>query len=272
MRYANVNGNQLHKLVRPMALASVVIVIGCVSGQSNAQTGPVMDYTMAGTRTDFGLFTISDEFTSSSRLLNALAYGDDSSENDQRVSTWDLAGTPLMSTTVLGSDPSQGHNQWQAVPGYTIPVGTYPIWDEFLGNGGLSRAKAQGVATLPQYRCGTSLSLASPDNALPTAPPLATTNRTDTMATTTSNADTSRSAEFSPYQEKQIATTMRSWDPYPSERADYTSIQRVVNSILTIPSVLTISPLQLSDGAAPAIASPATTGQFPDWMMVIKIR
>ncbi len=256
-----------------MAFASVVIVIGSVSGQLNAQISPITDYTMAATRTDSALSATGDEFTSSSRLvLDALAYCDDGSENNQQVGTWDPAGTLLVSKTVLGSDSSQGHNQWQAVPAYTLPVGTYPIWGEFLQNGYVFRAKAQGVATLPEYRWVPPLSLASPDNVPPTAPPLATTNRTDTMATTTSNADTSRSAEFSPYQEKQIARTMRSWDPYPSERADYTPIQRVVNSILTIPSVLTISPLQLSDGAAPAIASPATTGQFPDWMMVIKIR
>lgn len=115
------------------------------------------------------------------------------------------------------------------------------------------------------------VSLASSDNAPPTAPSLATTNRTDTMATTTPAADTSRWAEFSPYQQKQIASAVRSWDPYPSEGADHTPIQRVVNSIVSITSVLTISPVRLGDGAVPAIESPASKGQLPDWLMVITI-
>jgi hypothetical protein len=91
------------------------------------------------------------------------------------------------------------------------------------------------------------------------------------MATTTPAADTSRWAEFSPYQQKQIASAVRSWDPYPSEGADHTPIQRVVNSIVSITSVLTISPVRLGDGAVPAIESPASKGQLPDWLMVITI-
>lgn len=236
-----------------MALASMVIAIGSVSGQLNAQISPVVDYTTAGTRIDSALFTIGDEFTSSSRLvLNVLAYCDDGSENNQQVGIWDPAGTLLVSRTVLGSDPVQNHNQWQAVSACTLPIGTYPIWREFLGNYDVFRAKAQGVATIPEYRWVLSLSPASPDNAPPTAPPLATTTRTDTMPTTTRGADTSRWAEFSPYQQKQIARAMRSWDPYPSEGADHNPIQRVVNSSLTVPSALAISHVRLGGGAVPA--------------------
>jgi hypothetical protein len=90
-----------------------------------------------------------------------------------------------------------------------------------------------------------SLGLAPPDNPPPPAP---ATNRTETLTTTTRDPEAARWGEFSPYQQKQIAWAMRSWEPYPAEAADRNLGQQIWETILPDPSNVRIGHIQIGGG------------------------
>jgi hypothetical protein len=81
--------------------------------------------------------------------VDALAYWVDGLGNNHQVGLWNATGTLLASTTVLHTDPIQGHFQYHAIPTLTLAPGTYTIGGEFLGNGAPFPSQATGVVTVP---------------------------------------------------------------------------------------------------------------------------
>jgi len=90
-------------------------------------------------------FSTSVPFT-----VDALAYWVDGAGNNHQVGLWDSGGTLLVSTTVLNTDPIQGHFQWASIPTMTLVPGAYTIGGELLSNG-LFPVNAQGVVTVPGF-------------------------------------------------------------------------------------------------------------------------
>jgi len=97
-------------------------------------------------------FTLGYQFSTSVPFnVNALAYWDDGLSQNHQVGLWDSVGTLLVSTTVLNTDPIQGHFQWDSIPIFTLGPGTYTIGGEFLGGAGSFPSNAVGVVTVPGF-------------------------------------------------------------------------------------------------------------------------
>ena len=95
--------------------------------------------------------TIGFQFSTSVPFnVDALAYWDDGAANNHQVGLWDSGGTLLVSTTVLNTDPLEGHFQYDSIPTLTLAPGTYTIGGELLTNG-LFPSDAQGVVSLPGF-------------------------------------------------------------------------------------------------------------------------
>jgi hypothetical protein len=113
---------------------------------------PAVEYESAGTGSDTRPFTLGYQFVTSSPLtINALGYFDDGGGNAHQVGLWDSFGNLLLSDTVLGSDPVQGHFRWHAISNFGLSAGTYVIGGEYLGNSDPGPTNASGVVTIPGY-------------------------------------------------------------------------------------------------------------------------
>jgi hypothetical protein len=134
-----------------------LIVLGlaclCWSGQASASSfNPAVEYSTTGTLNDSRPFTLGYEFTTSVTLdINALGYWVDGLGHNHQVGIWDSTGNLLASTTVLSTDPIQGHFQYDAISELVLAPGTYTIGGEFLGNSDPFPANAQGVVTIPGF-------------------------------------------------------------------------------------------------------------------------
>jgi hypothetical protein len=111
-----------------------------------------VEYATASNTGDPNPLTIGYQFsTSVPFVIDALAYLDDGAGNNHQVGLWNSGGTLLVSTTVLNTDPIQGHFQWDSIPLYSLAPGTYTIGGEFLGNFDQWPNNAQGVVTVPGF-------------------------------------------------------------------------------------------------------------------------
>ena len=128
----------------------LVIALWCAAPISvNASPiTPAVEYDSTSTLTDSRPFTLGYQFTTSVLFdVNALAYWIDGRGNNHQVGLWNSTGTLLASTTVLNTDPIQGHFQYHSIPTITLVPGTYTIGGEFLGRGDPFPYQATGVVT-----------------------------------------------------------------------------------------------------------------------------
>jgi hypothetical protein len=117
---------------------------------------PAVEYTsFLGFVSDFG--TVGYQFSTSVPFtVDALAYWDTSSDSgsriDHQVALWDSGGTRLVSTTVLATDPIQGHFLYHSIPTFSLVPGAYTLGGEIntTSIGGLG-VDAQGVVTVPGF-------------------------------------------------------------------------------------------------------------------------
>lgn len=116
---------------------------------------PVVEYVTSAQGT-FGFpSTVGYQFSTSVPFnVHALAYWDDGLGNSHQVGLWDSAGNLLVSTTVLNTDPIQGHFQFHSIPTYSLAPGAYTIGGELNQDspgGGAYQLSAQGVVTVPGF-------------------------------------------------------------------------------------------------------------------------
>jgi hypothetical protein len=114
---------------------------------------PAVEYATSE-RGGFQLSTVGYQFSTSVPFtVNALAYWDDGLGNNHQVGLWDSAGNLLVSTTVLNTDPIQGHFQFHSIPTYSLAPGAYTIGGElhedFPGAGAYQLT--HGAVTVPGF-------------------------------------------------------------------------------------------------------------------------
>ena len=125
----------------------------CIPGQARAGSfTPAVEYSSSETLSSGAQYTIGYEFTTSVTLdVNALAYFNDGKGDNHEVGLWTSTGTLLASTTVLSTDPVQGHFQYDSIPVLVLAPGTYRIGGQYLGNGDPVPYLATGITTIPGY-------------------------------------------------------------------------------------------------------------------------
>ena len=102
--------------------------------------------------------TVGYQFSTSLPFnVDALAYWDTTPDLgtsfNHQVGLWDSARNPLVSTTVLKTDPIQGHFQFHSILTPTLPAGDYTIGGETSNTieAALVGIDAQGVVTVPGF-------------------------------------------------------------------------------------------------------------------------
>lgn len=95
-------------------------------------------------------FTFGYSFSTSVPFnVDALAYLVDGYGINHQVGLWDSGGTLLVSTTVLNTDPIQGHFQYHSIPTFSLVPGAYTIGGQSpSGNAPLN---AGGVVTVSGF-------------------------------------------------------------------------------------------------------------------------
>ena len=119
---------------------------------------PAVEYTTAFSAYFGAPSTVGYQFSTSVPFtIDALAYWY-GVISDHQVGLWDSAGNLLVSTTVLSTDPVQGHFQFHSIPTYSLASGAYTLGGEVQivqslpnGNAGLIQTNAQGVVTVPGF-------------------------------------------------------------------------------------------------------------------------
>jgi hypothetical protein len=111
----------------------------------------VVEYTTIASAPELHRGALGYQFSTSVPFtINALAYWVDGLGNNHQVGLWDSVGTLLVSTTVLNTDPIQGHFKYHSIPTFSLVPGTYTIGGEFVGVNPLPY-QAQGVVTVPGF-------------------------------------------------------------------------------------------------------------------------
>ena len=118
---------------------------------------PAVEYTSSGTPSfSSGPWTLGYQFSTSVPFnVNALGYWDTSGVgiglNNHQVGIWDSVGTLLVTTTVLNTDPIQGHFQYHSISIYTLSPGVYRIGGEYLGNFDPVPSNVVGFVPVPGF-------------------------------------------------------------------------------------------------------------------------
>ncbi|MBX9658823.1 MAG: PEP-CTERM sorting domain-containing protein [Nitrospiraceae bacterium] len=104
--------------------------------------------------------------------VDALAsWVDPLNNNNREVGLWDSVGTLLVATTVLNTDPIQGHFQYHSIPTMNLVPGVYTIGGT-IGQGTLSdifpTSPVVGVVTVPGYTYITTVGESSVGLTYPT--------------------------------------------------------------------------------------------------------
>src|SRR5262245_49532966 len=106
-----------------IALALVVVWAGWQA--QAAAINPAVEYSTASTLFDAQPYTLGYKFSLSTTLtVNALGYWVDGLSNNHQVGLWTSGGSPLASTTVLGTDPVTGHFRYHTISDLTLGPGT----------------------------------------------------------------------------------------------------------------------------------------------------
>jgi hypothetical protein len=121
---------------------------------------PAVEYTTSSITPgfDLGPRTLGYQFSTSVPFtVNALAYFDDGLGNNHLVGIWATsAGTPLLvSTTVLSTDPVEGHFRWGSITPYLLAPGQYRIGGQSFKY--LFPYDAVGVVTVDGYTWETNV-------------------------------------------------------------------------------------------------------------------
>jgi hypothetical protein len=111
---------------------------------------PAVEFDTIGYSNNGFPFTFGYSFSTSVPFnVDALAYLVDGYGINHQVGLWDSVGTLLVSTTVLNTDPIQGHFQYHSIPTFTLVPGAYTIGGQSpSGNAPLN---AGGVVTVPGF-------------------------------------------------------------------------------------------------------------------------
>src|SRR5437870_11027889 len=92
---------------------------------------PAVEYTTAFSEYFGAPSTVGYQFSTNVPFtIDALAYwysGYSEVISDHQVGLWDSAGNLLVSTTVLNTDPVQGHFQFHSIPTYSLAPGAYTL-------------------------------------------------------------------------------------------------------------------------------------------------
>ncbi|MDP3083725.1 MAG: PEP-CTERM sorting domain-containing protein [Rubrivivax sp.] len=129
---------KLHRL--PWAIDACALLATLAAPASAVTITPAVEFNLADANVinfDPNPWTFGYEFTLSATVtVNALGYFNDGFGQDHQVAIWsDVGGSPLVSATVLGTDPVTGNFRYQAVTEITLAAGTYRIGGEYLGDG-----------------------------------------------------------------------------------------------------------------------------------------
>ena len=135
----------------PVRIALLSVFLFLVAPLAAAPFNPIFEYSSGTPSSAASPYTLGFAFTTSSAFtIDALAYWDDGMGNDHEVGIWSTAGTLLVSTTVLGTDPLMGHYRYGAISDYALAPGTYVIGGEAASFDAVP-ISLMGVTTLAGY-------------------------------------------------------------------------------------------------------------------------
>jgi hypothetical protein len=144
--------------MKKLGLLLLLALPFCLNVGMQATINPIVEYTSTQTLTDNRPFTLGYSFTTTvPYTINALGVWYDGAGYSHAVGLWSISGgSPLVSTTVLSTDPVVGHFQYDPVS-YTLAPGTYVIGAQSYENGNtyLFPYNASGILSLPGYTWGT---------------------------------------------------------------------------------------------------------------------
>ena len=127
------------------------LVDGSPTG-ARSPLSPAVEYASSSTSGFGGLFTLGYQFTMSVPFtVDALAYFDDGLGETHGVQLWNSVGGNVVQTSVVFSDPVQGHFQYTSFTPIPLPPGNYTIGGEYFGNFRLIPFNAAGVVTVPGF-------------------------------------------------------------------------------------------------------------------------